>query len=362
MSILRLLIALAAWALAGLTFLPMLRSDAWWLRMMDFPRLQYLAVLAVLALLLLVLPRDRGVGARRLAQRWVLAAVVLLAIGYNGWKLAPYAPGSAGEAPGSCPEGRGLTVMASNVRFGRHEAQPLLDLVRRRRPDVLLALETDDWWDRQLGTLDGLMPNGVQFITGSYFGIHMLSRLPVSEGGTPLPVEQDAPAVSAVLTLPGGEEVRFLGIHPRPPHPGQSSTGRDAQLMWGAVQAAEDARPTVIAGDLNTVPWETSFELMQRVGHLIDPRDAYGFIPSYDARSWWMRWPLDHVLASPALEITGFERLPDIGSDHYPVLAHLCLRDAGRDAPARQAGDMEQARAIIDAALKSPPEEVGDGE
>lgn len=347
--ILRILLALIALTLVTASFLPLIETNAWWVRMADFPRLQLLISLAVVGLLLVAV--GRGAWVPTLA----LLAGVLGAIAYHGTKIGPYLPGQTAVAA-TCSQNERLSVMVANVKLGNRQANALLEIVRRRKPDLLLAMETDEWWDGALAPLSDAMPYKIQKITGSYFGMHLFSRLPLSESVVVFPVEQDAPAIVADVALPGGKAVRFIGVHPRPPHPSQSSTGRDAQLLRAALAARDAEHPAVVAGDFNAVPWERTAERMQRIGQLIDPREQFGFIPTYDAQSWWMSWPLDQVLHGEELSVTKVQRLPAFGSDHYPYLASLCLSPAGREAPEMQPGDVEEAETTIRAALEGRPE------
>ena len=339
-----ILLTLAVVALCGATFLALLESNAWWVRMTDFPRLQYAIALAAL---LVVLALARPVAGR---LRLGLAVAALAALGYNAVKLAPYYPASD-TATAPCAADRRLSVLVANVKLENRHAEALIEIVRDRDPDLFLALETNEWWDRRLAALSEEMPHSVKQITGSYFGMHLYSRLPLAESRAVFPVGQDAPAILADVELPTGTAVRFIGLHPRPPHPGQSSTGRDAELMWAGLRARSADRPVIVAGDLNSVPWERGAERMQRIGRLIDPRMAAGFLPTYDAKSWWMAWPLDQVLYQAGLDLLSMEVLPGFGSDHYPVEVTLCRRRSGLAPPEPRPGDLEEAETTIETAL-----------
>ena len=342
-----LFLCIATVGLAVATFLALWPTNLWWVRMTDFPRLQYGIALIVV---LLVLAVARWVpGPARLG----LAAVALAALGYNGTKLAPYVPDGIEET--TCAPERQFSVMVANVKLENHHAAELLRIVEERDPDMLLALETTEWWDEQLAELSDRMPHAAARITGGYFGMHLLSRLPLSETEVTVPVGQDTPAILTTVTLPAGDAVRFAGIHPRPPHPGQSSAGRDAVLMWAALRAAEAEPAFVLAGDLNAVPWERTVERAQRVGGLLDPRRIFGFQPTYDANSWWMSWPLDQVLHGTGMTVTGMEVLPAFGSDHYPVEVVLCHRPADARPPDLRPDDLDRARAIVSAATGAGP-------
>ncbi|WP_299821320.1 endonuclease/exonuclease/phosphatase family protein [uncultured Jannaschia sp.] len=349
-TILKLALCGATLFLVGVSFLALIETNAWWVRMTDFPRLQYLiALILLLGTLAVSVPVSRRL-------RLGLGALVLAAIAYNAVKIAPYLPTQDGVAESCSPEDR-ISILVANVKLGNRESGALLEMVRAREPDLLLALETNEWWEAELANLADGWPNEVSEITGSYFGMHLRSRLPLRETAAVYPVEQDAPAIFATVELPSGDTVRVFGIHPRPPHPDQSSTGRDAELMWAALEAREAESPVLLAGDLNAVPWERTIERMQRIGGFIDPRESLGFMPSYDAHSWWMSWPLDQVLHQRGLSVLSMEVLPGFGSDHYPVEAVLCHSPTPFDPPELRDDDLAEARTTIAAALEGQPDD-----
>lgn len=344
---LAILLAIAIVAVVALSFLAVIETYSWWVRMTDFPRLQYLIVLAVLGLLLLVArPLDAKV-------RIGLGALVLAAAGFNAFKLYPYLPGDP-PAEQVCPDDRRFSVMVANVQLGNRRAGRLLDVVREWKPDLLLAMETDAWWNRKLAVLEDEMPHALAHTTGSYFGIHFYSRLPLQDAEIAFPVERDHPAVLATVVLPSGELARFVGLHPRPPHAGKSAPDRDAELLWAALQAREAAVPALVAGDLNAVPWETVVERMQRIGALIDPREVHGFLATFGAQRWWIAWPLDQVLYQQGLSVLSMEVLPFVGSDHYPVEVVFCLRPTSLRAPDMLPHDLEEAEQTFARARRTP--------
>ena len=344
--VLSALLTLATLALFLLSFGALIETNIWWLRMTDFPRLQYLIGLIAVLTLIAVARSMRG------KLRLALAILASLALGYNVFKLAPYA--FPGEQPQlACSAGDEFTVMVANVKKGNRDADELIRLIDGHEPDVFLALETDAWWDAQLAVLDAQMPYKAQRITGGFFGMHLFSRLPLSKTEVLFPVEQDTPAILTDVELPSGTSVHFIGLHPRPPHPGQSSTGRDAQLMWAALRAREASLPALIAGDLNAVPWETSIERLQRIGSFVDPRETFGYKATYDAHSWWMSWPLDQILHQSGLSGHSFSVLPEFGSDHYPIKVEMCNTPMDMQPPELRADDIAEAKHDIDLALKS---------
>jgi hypothetical protein len=76
---------------------------------------------------------------------------------------------------------------------------------------------------------------------------------------------------------------------------------------------------------LNDVAWSDTNRLFEDLSGTIDPRIGRGFYPTFHAQHVLLRWPLDHVFYTPHFALVRMERLPDIGSDHFPLLAELCL-------------------------------------
>ncbi len=105
-----------------------------------------------------------------------------------------------------------------------------------------------------------------------------------------------------------------------------------------------------MAGDMNSVPWESVIHRTQRVGRFLDPRIGRGLYITWDADSPIMKWPLDQILPGPGLTLLSLQVLPAFGSDHRPYLAELCLDPAAaprQPPPALQPGDVEAAQAEV---------------
>lgn len=337
--------------LSTATFLPLIGTNAWYVRYLDYPRLQIgIALLIVLFLHLLV--------ARRRAGHLALAGLAVVALAWQGWQLHRYTrlvPPMVLTAV-DCAPGSELSVLVANVLRGNDRTQPLLDLIAETSPDMVLAVETSAIWDRAFDTLSGTYPHRVSHVPedARFFGMHVLSRLPLVEPEVLFTFDTVTPSIVAGVRLPSGEVLRFHGIHPRPPFWFAHGTAlRDATLLEAGIGATESEAPSIVAGDLNAVPWEDVFRRMLRLGGLLDPRIGRGYFPTYSARSVLMSWPLDHVLMQDELTLVGFEVLPGINSDHYPVLARLCHDpDAAsrQSAPEPRPGDLEEAREAFAAA------------
>ncbi len=345
-------LAVLALVFVAVSFMPLIETYTWWVRMTDFPRLQFAVVLVVLAVLLLPFVR--------LFPKRVAALLLLMgaAVAFHAYVLWPYLPTGAAYRASACVSERSLSVLVANVHLKNKPDGELVRMVRRKQPDLLLTMEIDAGWDRTLSALEDEMPYSIQRITGTPFGIHLQSRLPLVSPEIRHLAGQNTPQIVTGVRLRGGEIIQFLGIHPRPPVPSQSALGRDAVLMHAALIARTSERPTVLAGDLNATPWEDAIERMQVVAGLVDPREGYGYLATYDARSWWMAWPLDQVFYQPGFATVALERLDNFGSDHYAYLARLCrVPEEQSPAPAEPDPEaVEQAREIIQLARERSSE------
>jgi endonuclease/exonuclease/phosphatase (EEP) superfamily protein YafD len=338
----------AAVLLLVATLLPLFPTEWWAARLLDFPRAYWAAALAGSTCGLLLW--------RRRAPRMGLAllGLALFGIAINLAILWPYRPAAirlASSTAGTCPAQQRFSVLIANVRLGNRNAAPLLKAVDQTAPDVFLAMETDAWWDQALRPVTASMPNTVQEITGSYYGIELFSRLPLRNSAIRYLAGADTPAVLAEVVLRTGEAVSFVGLHPRPPLVLQSALGRDSQLYAAAALLRNRGEPSVLAGDLNATPWEIAVQRLRRLAGLVDPRRDTGYVATWNARSAWFRWPLDHILHEGGFTTVSIERLGAFGSDHFPYLARLCRTAAPPESvPPAEPEDRAAANAVLTAA------------
>lgn len=335
-----------------ISLLPLIETNIWWIRYLDFPRLQ-LAILLVLLLALFLALRPGG---GRLGWAGLLLAVI--GLGYHAYKLYPYSGVFQKMAiePDTCQNTPVLRVMVANVQRRNENAEEFLNLVSEADPDLLLVLETDAWWDEHLAPLRDQFAEKLQYIPEehAFYGMHLFSKLELVAPEFRLLFDADTPTIFTQLRLPEGEMAQFVGLHPRPPQAwSQPTTMRDAHLLASALEARASDEPTILAGDFNAVPWERVNRRAMRIGGLLDPRVGRGIYPTYDANSLFMSWPLDQVLFEDAFALGAFERLPSFGSDHYPIVVDLCHAPEAsvlQAAPEMEASDLQEAETSIEAA------------
>lgn len=344
-----LLILLLIVSVASL--LPLIETNLWLVRLLDFPRLQLSIVLIVLLILYLAVRwRPSWPGA-------LIAALALASLGYHGYKLYPYSGlvPQAAVALGECPAGSALSVMVANVQKSNEQGEEFLALAAEADPEVLLVMETDAWWDEHLAPLRDRYDYVVQHIPEDHgaYGMHLFSKRPLVSPEVRFLFDNFTPSIFTGLELEDGSVIQFLGVHPQPPFWSQPSTMRDAHLLAAALEAQTSEEPTIVAGDFNAVPWERVTRRAMRIGGLLEPRFGRGYYPTLGAESVLVSWPIDYVLFQEEIALLEFEVLPSFGSDHYPVLTGLCHAPAAaelQEAPALEESDLQEAETSIEAA------------
>lgn len=307
--------------LIAVTALPLLRAEVWWVRALEFPRLQIAA--AILLLLLL----DVWFFDSLRPWGWWLSGAALACLAWQVWWLRPYTRLHRIEvkSASSAATDRRLRLLSANVLGSNRRADAFLELVRDNDPDIVLTLESNAWSQERLDVLENSYPHTIKCALENLYGMHVYSRLPLSETRIEYLVLDGVPSMHACITLRSGDEVRAHFLHPAPPSPTEAKTSseRDAELVIVARSVADGNAPVIVAGDLNDVAWSSTTRLFRKISRLLDPRVGRGMYNSFNANYPFLRWPLDHIFHSAHFRLCKLRLLPPFGSDHFALLTEL---------------------------------------
>lgn len=207
------------------TALPFVPSKQSWIRIWDFPRTQLAFLLeATLLAGLFVLPLATW-------RTEVLLGTVVFALGWQLWRIWPYTPLhtlQVGRVWG-CPEDSTIKLLICNVLMGNRDSGALMRLINSTAPDIVLLVETDEWWDAQLEGVASY-PHAVRHPKGNTYGMHFLSKFPLEQPQVRYLLNDDIPSIKAGARLPCGRTVAVYCVHPRPP-PRADTAQRDAELV-----------------------------------------------------------------------------------------------------------------------------------
>jgi endonuclease/exonuclease/phosphatase (EEP) superfamily protein YafD len=342
-------LGILGWIAVAGTLAPFLRTDKWWIRLFDFPRPQLLALGLLAAVGLLATQKLDRMGAPTRA----LALLLLAACGYQMYRILPYLPVLSPQVLATSDESlrSPVSVLVANVLMSNRRAADFLDIVKREDPDVILAVETDDWWEKQLRPLETEYGYSLKCPLDNTYGMLFYSRLELVDSEIRFLLEDDIPSVFARIRLPGGELVDFYGLHPEPPSTFQDTGERDAELLLVGREASNASHPVIVAGDLNDVAWSHTTRLFQRTSGLLDPRIGRGMYNTYHADLPFLRLPIDHVFHSADFHLVEMKRLEYFGSDHFPIFIQLDLEPGAEErqpAPQADREDLEEAEEMIE--------------
>ena len=353
---------IAIWSLAAIlvlfTLIPFSRISHGFVRGADFPRQQVLLLAVLLGAAMLWFEPP--------GWTWVIALMVAVAI-VQAIFIGRYLPvwhkqSLSPRKHEVVSEDRTISLLAANVKKSNRDYQPLVDLVRRVKPDILMALEVDDDWCAALDVLSDQLPHQMLQPLDTGYGMGVYSRLPLEDAEFREKVVEGVPSLRARVPLADGLAFRLYVVHPEPPVPDQDTEGRDAELSAVAIEARDDPLPAVVSGDLNDVAWSITTRRFQNVSGLLDPRVGRGFYNTFSATMPWMRWPLDHLFHDAQFRLLDMRREAHIGSDHFPMYFKLLLTpvEAAETRPDEATEEeMEEIEEMIDREKKSDREAIG---
>ena len=297
------------------------RFDIWWVRGFDFPRIQIsFLIILVMILSLFLLDFDK-------IWHFISVGAMVLSLAYQFKKIFPYtylAKKQVLKYKGKDPD-YSISILVSNVLTPNKRSDKLIDLVRKKDPDILLTLETDHRWEDELEVIEDEYKYSVKIPKENLYGMHLYSKLELTDIKVRNLVEEDIPSIHGYVVLKSGKKIRIHCLHPKPPSPTESetSTNRDAELLMVGRDIDCDKEPAVVFGDLNDVAWSRTTRLFQKLSGLMDPRIGRGFFNTFHAGYALLRWPLDHVFHTKDFTLIEIAREKSIGSDHFPMYIKL---------------------------------------
>ena len=306
-----------------LTFWSLIPRDEWWFRGADFPRLQILA-LGVIAFILLIVWKGEWD-----TPREIIFVALIAAMAYQLKMVLPYTMLWKKQvkqvSQAQLDESKQISMIVSNVLTTNTKYHLLIELIQKHQPDLVLTLETDQTWQNELAVIEADYPYRVPVPLDNLYGMHLYSKLEPTETEVKFILSDEIPSIHTRVTLPSGNQVQLYCLHPKPPSPTEAkdSTLRDAELLIVGDQIKDIDESCIVMGDLNDVAWSRTTRLFQRISGLLDPRVGRHFVNTFHADYPLLRWSLDHIFHSTDFALVHMERLPHMGSDHFPVYVVL---------------------------------------
>lgn len=256
-------------------------------------------------------------------------SVIMLAVAWQISWIWRYLPGSPIEVPNANDGLQCIRFMTTNVYQPCRDSAGLIEIIRDADPDILLAVETDEWWCEQLKeALSARYPHSLLYPLSNGYGMALFSRYELIDPHIRFLVDEAIPSIKTGIALRSGAIIDLYGLHPQPPAPAQNSAERDTELVLAGKEVRRGQRPAVLLGDLNDVAWSQTTLKFREAGKLKDPRRGRGFFNTYPAGMPFLRYPLDYVFHTDHFAVGEMRVLPRFQSDHLPLLVALCLAES----------------------------------
>ncbi|WPY97217.1 endonuclease/exonuclease/phosphatase family protein [Christiangramia sp. OXR-203] len=309
-----------------ITLIPIVAVDFWWVRMFDYPHIQ-LTLLTLMAIFAYFL--------RFKISNWRDYAFMIILVGcfiYQFVKILPYTPFvpyDVGKPTETVDIQTGMMLLTSNVLQKNKEKAILIEEMKKLNPDVAVFTETDiKWADALKSGIGSDYPYKVEVPLDNTYGMLLYSKFKLNNPQVKYIVDDSIPSIHTEIELRSGARIQLHAIHPTPPMPqhNPSSSDRDAEMMKIALESMDSDIPVVVIGDFNDVAWSRTTSMFQTVGELLDVRKGRSFYNTFNAKSFIMRWSLDHIFVSEEFRVEKIGLGDDVKSDHFPFYAQLFLQ------------------------------------
>jgi endonuclease/exonuclease/phosphatase (EEP) superfamily protein YafD len=301
-------------------------TESRYLKYLDFPRIQFFLVSILFIALVVIFVKQ---------WKWkdyLVLFLLFITLTINGFYLINYTFLVSEKVPTAVnlkESDHKIGLLLSNVKMSNRKADPLLNLIQNKKPDLVLVMEVDKWWDEHLKVLEKEYPFSHHTINEVTYGMVLYSKFPLEEVDVNYLQNKKVPSFKSTVILDEDKKIIFHAIHPVPPtyfkdlpdNEGQQETA--LQKLGSKLDNSQ--YPIIVAGDFNDVVWSYVNKLTETENILFDVRVGRGFYNSYNAENIVMRWPLDHIFVTKEFRLKKLERLPKIGSDHFPIFAELVL-------------------------------------
>lgn len=222
--------------------------------------------------------------------------------------------------------GRTLRLVEFNAWDDNPDPSRAVDWIDRQHPDVVVIDEMTPALKR------GLIARGFVFTKGMVTA-EIFSRGPARAPTFLVPMRdwKILPDFARASFVSPGGRGRFTVVNVHLNHPDQPENAYHPENFAILLDRQRRDR-LIVAGDFNLTPW--SFGL-RRLDARLGLTRIDRAIPTWPARRRIAGLsvpmvpvlPIDHIYVGPAWRVAALRRGPDLGSDHYPLIADLVLSD-----------------------------------
>ena len=336
------------------SLMPLIRNDYWTFRVFDYPRLQKLFLnLVTIILYAFYFQVDEPF------EIFVFVALILNCA-YLIYQIYPFSffAKKALHKRSFTDKKNEISIVSSNVYQDNRNTIGCLSVIGRQDPDIVLLLETDQYWYKGTEKLKEKYPHQVLVPLENTYGMLLYSKFKLVNPEVRYLVDDEIPSIITKVELPSGKLITLHCVHPTPPVPGENlyATERDKELLLVAKEVKENPAPTIVVGDLNDVAWSHTTKLFTKISGTLDPRIGRGFFNTFHAKYPFLRFPLDHVFCTTDFKLVTMRRLENFNSDHFPIFIALQFEEQADEHQEEPEADHEEIAEAEEKINKDVPE------
>lgn len=304
------------------TLLSLITDTSWrYLKMLDFPRLQYFIFGGIMLVLFVWITE---------IWRWydtLFAAMIAASMVLQSTYLINYTPIVSKAVPDATKKEEGLKLVIYNLYFENDCYEDALQMLDKTDADILVTFETTPTWEEKLAPLRKKYPHSTETINKVSYGMTIYSKFEMQDLEKNYLNNKKIPSYSFKIQTPNTPLFQIHTLHPPPPKHFEKLPDNEGQKEKALIRIGEEVKnndmATIVMGDFNDVAWGDTEQLMQSGNRLHDIRVGRGFYNSFSAHNFLMRWPLDHIFVTEHFVLTNIQLLDNACSDHYPVYVEL---------------------------------------
>ncbi len=298
------------------SILPYINHSHWFFRVFEYGKIQLLLLQSITLLFSFISLNEHSILSKTL-QALTLIFIILHLIAL--YKFTPFYKTVQKKHCEKSSEK--ITAISANVYQENNDYDKFNQLITKYNPDLFLTIESDSKWDEALKHFDQDYPYSIKVPLDNTYGMHLFSKIKVLEHKIHYFVADDLPCIEAKMRSNDGYEFSFFGVHPPPPSPTEeeNSKERDGELLSVAKRIKSINHTSIIIGDFNNVAWAKSSLLFRKTSETLDGRMGRGFISTFHAKYWFLRFPIDLLFHTTDVFIDELKSLEYFGSDHFPI-------------------------------------------
>lgn len=259
-----------------------------------------------------------------LAVPWIsryLVPTVLLAIGlfaFHLWNVLPYWDLTGTSDKKDLPAQDIISVFYANVNSQNSNKQIIIDYLKLNKPDFVLLVEFNSYWAKEIKQLESIYPYAKAIPQEGNFGMAIFSKTELQVESVFVDRENMIPALFLKgFTSHGNLNLALLHAFPPIGHYGTMLRNQYLQTMSFRLNDLEGA--TLVCGDLNTTPWTSIYKkFVSNSGMIMNNK----LLNTWPSTFLLPKIPIDHCF-SKNIQIVKYEKGPEIGSDHFPLLLQI---------------------------------------